>query len=496
MKSRSSLHSLFLVSVMTAALGIGASFAAGSQPQPDQHEFTVEQARAELDELYTRLRASHFDLFAHRPVADYERYYQQLKAQLTEPLSRLQLQIMLQRFAAYGRVAHSRIDFPALEFERFRSDGGGVLPLQVKVRDGRFYLASDLSGQPEAQLRRGSEIVAINGESSEIWRKRLLGHVSADNDYLADTLLELRFVALLWLELGAVESVELVVTEAAGDTRALTLRTRSREQMQQASDQQPQSLALNWSKREARMLGDDIAYLRPGPFYNPDPDAASVWDNASFASFVDQSFANFAQAEAKMLLVDLRDNPGGDNSFSDLLLRRFADQPFRFCSQFKIRVSEATTASNAARLSEGYSAVSAQFAKLYAGRKPGEVVEFEIPLVEPAPANERFAGKVYVLINRYSYSNAVTTAAMSQDYGFATILGEESADLASTYGAMEQFTLSRSGIVVGYPKAHIIRPNGNPSPRGVVPDIVIETPLLEGADDPVLQQALAIIRPQ
>lgn len=241
------------------------------------------------------------------------------------------------------------------------------------------------------------------------------------------------------------------------------------------------------------MLDDAIAYLRPGPFYNDDPEAASVWDNASFAEFVDQSFARFAEAEAKLLLIDLRDNPGGDNSFSDLLLRRFADQPFRFCSQFKIRVSEATTASNAARLSEGYSTVSAQFAELYAGRQPGEVVEFEIPLVQPALPEERFAGKVYVLINRYSYSNAVTTAAMSQDYGFATIIGEETADLASTYGAMEQFTLSRSGIVVGYPKAHIIRPNGDPSPRGVVPDIGIETPLLEGAEDPVLRRALEVI---
>ncbi len=59
---------------------------------------------------------------------------------------------------------------------------------------------------------------------------------------------------------------------------------------------------------------------------------------------------------------------------------------------------------------------------------------------------------------------------------------------------MEQFTLRRSGIVVGFPKAHIVRPNGDESSRGVIPDIAIETPLLEGADDPVLERAIAIVR--
>jgi C-terminal processing protease CtpA/Prc len=101
---------------------------------------------------------------------------------------------------------------------------------------------------------------------------------------------------------------------------------------------------------------------------------------------------------------------------------------------------------------------------------------------------------VYLLVNRHSYSNAVMVAALAQDLGFATILGEETSDLATTYGAMEQLTLSRTGIVVGFPKALIVRPNGSRAARGVVPDVAIPTPLVESADDPVLQRALEIVR--
>jgi len=54
---------------------------------------------------------------------------------------------------------------------------------------------------------------------------------------------------------------------------------------------------------------------------------------------------------------------------------------------------------------------------------------------------------------------------VQQDFGFGTVLAEETADLASTYRALEKFTLPGTGIEVGFPKARILRPSGDPSPR-------------------------------
>ena len=84
-------------------------------------------------------------------------------------------------------------------------------------------------------------------------------------------------------------------------------------------------------------------------------------------------------------------------------------------------------------------------------------------------------------------------AALAQDYGFATILGEETSDLATSYGAMEQFDLSRTGISVGFPKAYLIRPSGSTEARGVRPDIAIETPAVPAREDIVLRQAQKIV---
>ena len=117
-------------------------------------------------------------------------------------------------------------------------------------------------------------------------------------------------------------------------------------------------------------------------------------------------------------------------------------------------------------------------------------MRFEIPFARPRD-RERYEGRVHLLVNRHSYSNTVNVAAIVQDYRFGDILGEETADLASTLGAMETFTLPNSGIVVGYPKARILRPNGDAKPRGVVPDFAIATPVRASAKDVVLERALA-----
>jgi C-terminal processing protease CtpA/Prc len=55
---------------------------------------------------------------------------------------------------------------------------------------------------------------------------------------------------------------------------------------------------------------------------------------------------------------------------------------------------------------------------------------------------------------------------------------------------MEHFTLSRTGVKVGFPKARIVRPSGSQVERGVVPDVPIPTPVVTGGKDEVLQVAV------
>jgi C-terminal processing protease CtpA/Prc len=459
----------------------------------ESESIPVAALKEDFQALYAGLADAHYDLYAHRPKAEYDALFEQMLAELDAPLTRYQASNLFQQFAAYGKVAHARIDYDRTPYEEYRAAGGKVFPLYLRIVEGRSYVQDNFSGNQV--LEAGSEILAINGEPMADWLERTARYVSADTPYIAHSLLEFLFPMYLWQEAGPIEVFDVEVRDASGDVVAVHIAARSRDEMQQYMDAADKSFSLDSTAREARMLGDGIAYLYPGPFYNAE-NLESPWDNTAFVRFIDESFQAFLDADATILLIDLRQNPGGNSSFSDPMVAWFATEPFRFASSFRVRSSEHARASNQARLDNNpgqTSGASVFFAEQYANVPYGETFEYPIPAVTPRPG-PRFESEIYVLIDRHSYSNAVTVAALVQDYGFGTILGEKTSDMATTYGAMETFRLPNTELVVGFPKAHIVRPSGVLESDGVTPDIAIVSPIVPARHDAVLAAALEQIR--
>ncbi|MEM9388133.1 MAG: S41 family peptidase [Pseudomonadota bacterium] len=483
-------------SLLIASMSLLGGFCWGQKAEEDatwQRRLDAQSLREDFERLYHGLRGAHADLYVHRTKAEYDARYAQIRDSLTEPKTLFDAQVLFQQFAAYGNVAHARIEFPSEAYQAFLDKGGRQFPLYLRIHEGRAYVGENLSGVEG--IRLGDEVMALNGAPIARWLQRTATHVSADTPYIAHSFLEFTFARYLWLELGQQQQFFLTLRAKPGESYTVRVPARTREAMRQASREQPERFALQSNERTARMLGDGVAYLRPGPFYNAENPNA-MWDNGAYLAFIDGAFEQFLAADAERLIIDLRDNPGGDSSFSDPMLAWIADRPFRFCSAFLIRSSDEAAASNQARLDaspDATAGVSARFARDYAKTPRGERFAFEIPWANPREG-ARFEGEVVVLINRHSYSNAVNVAATVQDYGFAVIAGEKTSDMATTYGAMEQFTLPHTGLTVGFPKAHIIRPSGDTRVDGVTPDWEIPTPIAPTASDVVLEQLLSRMR--
>jgi hypothetical protein len=470
--------------VLPLVAALAAAPACAETPAVDK-SYTPTELKADFDDLYKGLNSSHFNLYARRAKTDYDGRFRAMRRGIKTPMTRTEAQVYFQKFAAYGKIAHSNIAFPSDAYEAFRAGGGKAMPLAVRFIGEKLFVADDLSGLPDTLA--GARILSIDGIGARNLERRLSAHLSADNEHFARTMYEFRFAQLLWLEFGERPSFAVEVETASGERRSVDLPARTRAEMTALPPSD--AFQLDWDERRHAVI-DGVGYLRPGPFYDNRPDAADMWDNAAFRAFIDAAFADFMGRNVPAVLIDLRANPGGDNSFSDHMVAWFADRPFKFASHFYVKVSEAAVASNAKRLQPGdETSITARFAAAYAGAKVGDVIDFDLGESMPR-AGDRYRGKIYMLIDRHSYSNTVTVAALAQDYGFATILGEETADLATTYGAMEQFALPNTGIEVGFPKARIIRPNGSTDPRGVVPDVAIASPL-RASEDEMLKEALA-----
>lgn len=479
-------------------IGLGLCFhpAAGSAQAVDAKVVAAapaligaEAARADLRALYAGLQSAQYALYARTSKTALDRAFRETLLALDHPMPRAEVQARFQRFVARVRIAHTRIAFPAAAYGSYTEAGGKIFPLDVRIDAGRVYVVGNRSGR--ADIAVGDEIVRIDGKRMPELLARLGRNVSADTPYLAHSIIEYRLPGYLWLEYGARDDFDVMVRRTDGSARNIRLASRTPAEIAVAGPA-PQTDP----PRAAKMLPGAIAYLRPGPFYNLDP-AANPWDTKDFVAFVDTAFGSFIAAKATTLVIDLRNNPGGDSSFSDPMVAWFASRPFRFVSDFRIRISAETIAANRSRLAAAtkdgvVDQVSPRLASLYTTAVPGSIRSFPVALTPPR-TGLRFAGSVYLLIDRYSYSNTVNVAAIVQDYRFGTILGEETTDLATTYGAMESFTLPRTGISVGYAKAMLIRPNGSLVPRGIVPDIALRAPI--GANgDAMLDSALVVIR--
>ncbi|ATQ41547.1 S41 family peptidase [Caulobacter mirabilis] len=456
--------------------------------------YPVAAVRADFAALYDGLKEAHYDLYAHRSKAEYDRLHAEMLRGLDRPMTKAEVEERFQRFAAYGRIAHAVILSEHDGWEAYRKAGGRAFPFQIRPVGDRVYVGEMLTTQ--TGVTPGDELLSIDGRQIAEWIERVSRSASADTPYMTGALLEASFPRRLWLEVGPREAFDISVRKPDGESATLRMPATTRNEAAAAEAARPAAFALNPETREARMLAGGVAYLKPGPFYNVAPGAPDMWDSSTYIPFIDRAFEDFIAAGATDLLVDLRDNPGGDNSFSDPMIAWFAQRPFRFYSRFEIKVSPQTTASNQARLDISGAqedGASARMAALYAGARNGSIVTLDLPFAQPRPG-KRFTGRVWLLINRHSYSNTVTVAALVQDYGLGTVLGEETSDMATTYGAMETFALPRTGVKVGYPKALIIRPNGDRRARGVTPDIAIPSPIAPAAEDEVLKSALAIVR--
>lgn len=476
-----------LVSLNTAALAAEVP----ADTTADSELLSPEQIRADFKQLYRSLKRAHYDLFANISAADYTAAYEDYLEQFTQPLSRDQVNLRFQQFMALGKVAHAKIDLPMHAFQAFREQGGKAFPLYIKVVDEQIFVSENYSTET---IPLGAQLISIDGVAVGEYLARLKRYLSADTEIMANGFLEFYLPMLIWFEYGAQEHFS--VTYQSGEAKRVTRKVAamSRTAMQALETSGPERLELGM-EREFRMLDGQVGYLRPGPFFNTDPNAKDLWDTTNFKVFIDSAMQSFGENQAQALLIDLRNNPGGSNSFSDYMLQQIAHKPFQFAAQFSVKVSPESIAANAKRLANAAQtkdSFSQKIAAEYAARKTGDVFAYSIETVEPLSSG-RFTKPVYVLTNRHSYSNAVFVAAIVQDYGFGTIIGEETADLATTYGAMEHFKLEHSKLTVGYPKALIIRPSGDNTVRGVVPDIAIATPLIETRDDPVLQYTLSHI---
>jgi len=462
---------------------------AENSPSNEPISYSAEAVREDFAFLYETLQISSYDLFRNTAKTDYDSAFEQAMDSISGPMTYLEINRLFKPFVVLAGFVHCTPDFPSEVYRQFYQNGGRRIPFKIGFFGEKVLLTANWSDNK--QIEAGDEILAINGIDIHQLLEKIYIYKQGESKYVKQTLLETGSLKeSWWYVFGDFPSGTVRIKKPGGQQIDTEVEGLTLEQYQERT-QAVQSPSFMKSGRAFEFIGD-VAYLRPGIFLNTesrDISSQDAFNNEAFLAFINSAFIEIAREKPQHLILDLRGNYGGDNSFSDPMIAYFADKPFRIASKFSVRTSQVTKSFwKDVDIPE-----LADMKQKIMTLEDGTRFDVELNTTQPRTDDLAFKGEVITLIDRFSFSNTTSVAAIVQDYQFGILVGEETSDTPSSCGAVHTFKLPNTEMGVMFPKACMIRPSGDPSLRGVVPDHkVSDDPFTQ--EDEILDAALQLIQ--
>jgi hypothetical protein len=198
------------------------------------------------------------------------------------------------------------------------------------------------------------------------------------------------------------------------------------------------------------------------------------------------------EVNARSLVVDVRDNPGGDARLIVALLDHLAKRPYTLdYGEVKIsgpihwRLPAVPRWLGMGILVDGLSALK---------YRSGMIIRGDPPKYRARAAQPFFNGNFCVLTGPGSFSAAVVFADVVRLHHLGTVIGEETGGTANMHGVPVLVQLPKSKIVMQVGTGRFLRGNGDHKyTGGVVPDIFVATTIedIRAGRDPVLERAMS-----
>lgn len=447
------LRRIAAVLAVLAPLGAAAQFDDGP---------TIPQADlvADFDGWMAGLRALNPDLSIRADLPTFEQEAARIRAELTHPMSRREAWLHFAQLNPYFRDGHAGVQQPNYRaaLEAHLKAGGHIVPIEVRFdRSGALRVFTVAAGVKE--IEPGDRLLSINRIGADQMVSAMLPLSIDDTPAGQRAWMERRFAMLFRTLYGDTGHYEIAVQTKSGRLHRIKAPGGTVLPLELQDDPKAADLYA-W-----RILPGGIGYLRIDSF------APNMKD--ALAKVTQTAFTAFKQQKAKALIIDVRENGGGDDPLWEQdLVDHFTTKPYVQLSHYVQRI----TKDNA---------------------EPGDVVgglrneDYDKRFTPPADDPIRFEGPVYILAGPYSYSATIQFLVAAQDFGLAKIAGEETAALSCQTGQVKPIGMPKTGLSAVTPIIAYTRPSGTGCKRGVIPDIPVA--IDEVRPDETLKRLVSLI---
>jgi C-terminal processing protease CtpA/Prc len=416
-------------------------------------ELTAAQMQSDFDLMRHAVEEAHPGLYRYSTKAEMDREFDAQRAKLSGPMTKPQFEVVVAQTLASIRCGHTRMHWDP-EMEAAMANGR-TFPLRVVFEGTRLMVLLNQTSDDRI-IRPGMELVSINGHSvadlvSQFWS---VNYADGDIETAKRHDIAQDFAKDYWwlveqpenFTVTAIDraSGQTVVAKLAGVTEAQ--RTANHNHV---NDDMQAGLAKvrgeSYEKLSLRFLKDpEIAEIRIPSFTGDD-----------FPRWIEDTFRTLREKGTRTLIIDLRSNGGGEDSYGVMLVSYLTDKPFRYVDHVTVNTITWSFQDHwdAKRLDAEQLAHVRECLIPNPGGGFFVTEKLQDSLGEKQPGKFPFLGDVFILIDGATFSTAADVCAVTHHLERAIFIGEETAGAyyGNNSGTEPTVTLPNSKVRFGLP---------------------------------------------
>ncbi len=469
--------------------------AAGAQV-PSPGALTPEQAAQDAGVLQNALKALHPALVKYRSAAEMDAAFARFDSRAKAAKSAAQMYLAATELAAAIRCGHTwtNVRNQSGAARAALLDAPDKLPITLSLVEGRWLVLASA----DRALRAGDEIYAINGVSTPQVVAQLMPYLRADGSSDGKRLRQLShdrpdtsqvdIVLPLLLPpangmyvLGVRRSPKgaAVTGSVAAVAGSIALAPINLNIKVKATSLAARDAALHAQgvrpidESFAFEVKNNVGYLKLPTF--------SFWNSKfDWAAFINTSFAQLQAQSVPNLVIDIRDNEGGDGAIGNLVLSHLITKPLGYEVTQSVTAYERVPYELARyldtwdfsffdRTGDVLPITEGTAKGLYQLKSRPAAQEFIQPLDRP------YRGKTYLLVGPENSSATFVMAHLAQQSGAATLVGQPTGGnlRGLNGGQLLWVTLPNSGVAVDIPLL-AARYSANTPDTSVQPDVPVK----------------------
>ena len=379
------------------------------------------QAAFDIDALAYTLGEVHPDLFSVCRQTDWFGAIHRVKAALPDSMTPVELFRRVAPLVSMLGDGHTMLRIPYNEVftaDRLR------LPMIVGVTtDGRLLSKGCVDGA----VPFDAQILSVNGRSATEMLTAMRPYVSGERDFFVLSRLNADFMALFEMLYESDHYVVEYRSGTDGTVHRVTLEPSTFAEIENRIQRPDRETVKKDGLSEPytfRILKDKgVAVMDFRSFDNPE----------RMQAFADSMLTVLQNDNIKRLIIDVRQNGGGNSRVGDVLLRYLSPQPFVQMQKALVRVTPVTQRLlNSTNTAPGW-------------------YWHEVPdsgFLEPYTTGQRhFDGETMLLTSHYTFSAAASFAWAFKAFGVGKVVGEETGGMGVSFGDFVRYSLPVSKLL-------------------------------------------------